>query len=371
MLVRYSVLALFVAASMAGSVSLTAQGPQPGIFVATGPSDSVMLPYPQDDPNVWALIQDSTYVYLRQGGDPIPAEWASAAFSFDMVSDSIFLTTYEFTECSHNGARIPLRHWKDRRVANANAVLLSFNSTTDTFTVHGGDTISFYRELYWKNLMTGEQDTAAYMALDSLDYAVELVRLSDSSRVALVDSIGLLANPTEAPPRIHGMYPLMACPRYVVDQTLNGTAVFLRLLVYHRGGGPYWFTRTDHITLGASQRLAEPMWQDFATVFQPAFARLTAPQLRGASSHPAGGQPYLGVVGSPSGELNITFDNEPAAGRTVVAVFDESGRHLYSPWITTGITGRSRAAYRTDGAGIYFVALLHNGRLVALRTVTR
>lgn len=166
-----------------------------------------------------------------------------------------------------------LRHWAKGRVVNANARLLSFNSTTVPFTCHAGDTLSFYRELYWKNLVTGESDTAGYYSPDSLDYAIELVRLSDSARVATLDSVGILANTTPGPPRIHGGRPLLATVRYVVPPALEGTEAFMRVLVFHRGEGPYWFTRTDRVTIGYSAHATHPdwlpYWEHFLTVFNP------------------------------------------------------------------------------------------------------
>lgn len=350
-----------------GSMRLSAQP----IYLQGRDGDSISIPHPADSANLWVMIEDSTYVYLRQGGSSfvIPADDVSAAYSFDMIYDSTFLISYDFAECRRNGERLTLRHWKDRRVVNANARLLSFNSTTDTFTCRVGDTLSFFRELYWKDLVTGEQDTANYYALDSLDYAVELVRLSDSTRVATVDTIGILANTTMGPPRIHGTHPLMAVVRYVVPTSLDGVKTFLRLLVLHRGSGTYWFTRTDHVTMGLSRQLNDSNWQHFLNVFNPAAPKTAIEQLETAHPTSSHSESTIQAVSNGGGRYSITFDCDPNGGRTLVGIFDAAGRQVYTPYVTVGAGGRARAEYLFGSPGAYFIALFHGDRLVGVRKV--
>lgn len=339
------------------------------IYIATQNGDSVPIPHPDDSAHLWVKIQDSTYVYLRQGGSSfvIPAYDVAAAYTFEMLYDSTFLISYDFSECRYNRQRWRLRNWKNKRVVNANARLLSFNSGTDPLTLRAGDTLSFYRELTWHNLATGEQDTANYYALDSLDYTVELVRLSDSTRVATLDTIGILANQTPGPPRIHGTHPLMATVPYVVPASLDGVRAFLRVLVFHRGPGLHWFSRRDHVTMGLSRWMNDPNWQDFLNVFNP-LAPKTAIDELAAGETGAAPVPMLDVTAEP-GQLIMTFDCSPTAGRTLVSVFDAAGRQLYSPYVTTGVAGSARAGYRYPSSGPYFVALYHDGRLARVRKI--
>lgn len=338
------------------------------IFTYGEDSTLVPIPHPDDSAHLWLRIQDSQYVYLVSArGNLRPARSIAAAYTFDMVYDSTFLVSYDFTECLKNGRHLTLKNWKKGRKVNASARLLSFNSATDTFTCRTGDTLSFYRDLYWKELASGRQDTANYYALDSLDYTVELVRLSDSARVAILDTIGILANTTMGPPRIHGMHPLMATVRYIVPQSLDGATAFIRVLVFHRGGGPHWFARTDDITFGLSNLAANPDWRVFVDLFNPLVPKISAERLTEAAVDPSRA-PRLDVV-SGAGRFLMTFDCAPNSGQTLISVFDASGQQLYTPYVTTGMAGSAHAGYSYPVPGAYFIALYHDGRPVRVRKV--
>lgn len=337
------------------------------IYVATQEGDSVPIPHPDDSAHLWVKIQDSSYVYLQwPSGDSIASNDVSAAYSFEMAYDSAFVISYDFAECRRNSGRLKLRNWLDNRMVNANARLLNFNSGTDTFTLHTGDTLSFYRNLFWKDLLTGEQDTANYYALDSLDYTVELVRVSDSVRIATLDTIGILSNIVVGPPLIHGTHPLMTTVQYVVPASSDGVKAFIRILLFHRGNGAHWFTRMDHITIGLSARLNDSDWQHFMHLFNPQAPKIAIDQLITANSGNSDSSPMLNVVVT-SGKFVITFDRESNAGRTLVCVFDASGRQLYSPYVTAGLAGSAQTEFSYPTAGVYFIALYHNGRLVRVQ----
>ena len=177
------------------------------------------------------------------------------AFRYAALDGSSSRISYTISGRRANQTVLRLPDWTCGQSIYAMDSSHSYNSTTETFTCSAGDTLSFYRELEWQNPMTSLQDTNNNVALDSLDFTVELVRTPDSARIALIDSIGILPNAQPDRPRIHGMRPLMALVKYIVPPELNGARAFMRMLLYHRGTGNFWFTRYDEIKPG------EPMHQ--------------------------------------------------------------------------------------------------------------
>ena len=327
------------------------------------------LPPRSQHPELYVTVQDSVAIYLVAAhGDTIKADQVSAAYEFDMLYDSTSLVIYSFTECKRNVSRLRLLKWNDGRAVNADASLLSFNSTTDTFTCHIGDTLSFYREIQWRDPRTGWMDTNSYRALDSLDYAVELVRTSDSTRAALLDSIGILPNLTEGRPIIHGMHPLMARVQYVVPSSLNNAKTFIRIRVYHRGSGEYWFTRLDQITIALSNRLIDSNWAMFIDLFSPGSPKVIARDLHSLSGA-AGSSLIINTIAGSSRDINISFESDPQGGGTAIAIYDLMGQVIFFPYMTPGSHGRVHTQYHFDTPGTFFIGLLHSNKIVAVRKI--
>ncbi|HVZ40910.1 MAG TPA: hypothetical protein VHI13_16640 [Candidatus Kapabacteria bacterium] len=347
---------------------LFAAGPSP----AQAQGDSlVMIPSPDVRPDLWVMLQDSARVYLVVDHDTMDAHGVAPSYMFSMHYDSIETIQYLLTEWRRNQTNLRLPSWIDSRVVNASATMLSFNTTTDTFTCATGDTLSFYRELWWYESMTSDQDTNNYYALDSLDYAMELVRDSDSLRAALIDSIGILPNDHPDRPRIHGTRPLIALVQYQVPAELNGVKTFMRLLLYHRGTGKYWFTRSDHYTMGASNRLQESSSRYYLDLFGQG-STLYRTQLLETLGTRGPESPHLDVavsVSQPS-HATISFASAPDGGATSIAIYDMNGRALFYPFSTPGSSGMQSVEYDFPQGGSYFVGLLHDGRLVAARRIS-
>lgn len=330
-----------------------------------------IIPSIHERPDLWVLLQDSSAMYLvsEDGHDTTNANDVTPSYTFAMDYDSLGHINYTLTEWRRNGTPLVLPTWIDGRRVNASATLLSCNSTTETFTPAAGDTLSFYRELIWKDPTTSLQDTNNYYALDSLDFAMELLRASDSARVALLDSIGILPNATPGRPRIHGAQPLMSIIRYVVPPELAGTPAFMRMLLYHRGPGPYWFTRRDGITLSWSHRLSDSSFQYYLELFGRG-SLLYKQQTLEDLAVPTPSTPRLEVAFTTAGprQAAITFDSAPD-GATALGVYDVSGHALFYPYSTPASSGTVSVGYVFPGAGSYFVGLLHGGRLVATRKI--
>jgi hypothetical protein len=336
------------------------------------------LPLRAQHPELYTTIQDSLTVFLiAGGGDTLRREWVSGGYQFDMLYDStipgqsVGMVTAMYTEFKKNGELLKLAKWLKNRRVNANPDLLSSNSRTDTFTVHSGDTLSLYRDIMWNDPRRRYQDTSNYYALDSLDYVVELVRLSDSMRIALVDSIGILPSAEPGRPRIHGMRPLMASVHYVAPPALEGTRAFLRILLYHRGNGEQWFTRTDVVTLGLSLRLTDTLWQNYIALFGHGLLKQPVErlmQLQGAGKEKETRLDVENIAGSK--DVTITFTPDSDGGSTAVAIYDINGQVVFFPSMASADDGgNNQVRYRFESGGVYFVGLLHRGRLITSQKI--
>jgi hypothetical protein len=276
---------------------------------------------------------------------------------------------YTFTECMRNSGRIKLAKWINHRTVNANAALLSFNSTTDTFRCHTGDTLSFYREIRWRDPRTGRFDTNTYYARDSLDYAVELVRASDSVRIALLDSIGMLPSFLPSRPVIHGMHPLLALVHYIVPPELNDTKAFIRIRVHHRGNGEHWFTRSDRPTIALSARLTDSNWIDFINLFSPGSSKIVTHEAEQNTALDGSSALVVENISGSSRDIQITFDGTKDGGGTSVVIYDILGNAIFIPYMTPGSNEGAHAFYHFDRAGTYFIGLLHGNHLAAFKKV--
>jgi len=326
---------------------------------------------PETCPELWVRVQDSALFYRIKGnGDTIPADRFSAGFILLMTADSTGIVDFTFTECKRNGVRLRIPSWQYRRRVNASAAMIGSNSRTEAFPLLAGDTLSFYRELFWYPLRGGHNEMNNYYARDTLDYSVELVRVRDSSRVALLDSLGVLPSFQPSIPRLYGMCPMAALVKYVVPPELaNGDSVFMRLLPYARGDGDYFFTRADEITIGLSRRVDKPFWQALNAYIgqRGAEPKVEIGELQRLDEMP-GDAGELEVI--PDGDrATITFRAPVDAGRMAVAVFDATGTALFYPYTGPASASQRSISYQFPRSGVYFVGLSHDGMLLRTKKI--
>ncbi len=215
-------------------------------------------------------IQDGVFVrrVINHGADTLPLNAnIAAAYIFESEYDSTCRVQYTFTECRINAMRPRLATWKFRQQITAPVSALTDSSRTDPFKVVAGDTITFYRELMWYDPKTGRQDTDNFFSSDSIDYVVELVRWTTGHRVAMLDSLGILARSAPGAPTLYGMRPVMAKVAYVVPRSLDGDTVFVRVRPYVRGHGVGTLVRCDGVGVNRSDALALPFWQAYLSVY--------------------------------------------------------------------------------------------------------
>ncbi len=125
-----------------------------------------------------------------------------------------YSTEYSATDFRRNRDRIWMHDWcANREFRDLPADSLGTISRTASFTVNTDDTLWFYRQLQWRKT-GGAMDsmTASYYAVDTFDFAVELVNAHTDARVKLLDSIGVLAQmPVKVP-----CLPGSPCPGTVI-----------------------------------------------------------------------------------------------------------------------------------------------------------
>ena len=116
----------------------------------------------------------------------------------------------------HNGSRLKLLSWNlGETIKNLTDETLRDSSRTESFSVVTGDTISLYREWRWWNQTTDSQTVSNYVALDTLDYSIEIINASTGARLALIDSLGALRQSSAGSPPLYGTRPIMAAIKYV------------------------------------------------------------------------------------------------------------------------------------------------------------
>ncbi len=332
---------------------------------------------PQECPDLWFRVQahDTNMVCRLVEGDTVPADRFSAAFTLLMTEDSVGIVDYTFSECRRNGELLQIPTWRlDRRV-NASQAMIAANSRTAAFPLVPGDTLSFYRELNWYTAIGYHNELDNYYSSDTLDYSVELVRVADSSRIVLLDSLGALPSLQPSIPRLYGMRPMAALVSYAVPSSVlrsTSDSAFIRLVPHARGDGAYYFTRWDDITVRISERLNQPFYQALNDYIgqRGAATKIGIEELQrlDESSATAGDLKVLAVAGS-SDQVTIAFRAPADHGKVGIVIVDALGQVVFYPYTGPASTDERIVAYRFPRGGIYFVGLSVDGNLVQTRKV--
>ncbi len=335
------------------------------------PPSHAQVPELLTHPELYVEVQDNVFIRkVDMSGRPIqPDAIISAAYRFEMVYDSSSRVQYLFSECRHNGVRPRLLAWKDGHIHSARDEMMADSSRTASFPIEAGDSISFYREFKWYNPKDQSQTQTNYVALDTLDYVVELVSSRTGLRLALLDSFGVMPRPTPGAPEFHGDRPIMASIDHVIPSTVTRDTGFIRVRMYARGDGPYLPIRKDDITIGSSWNLLHGYWDYYLDQFGGSLGKRTVTELtRGVTDH---ADVTLSVVDIGKGVVRIDFSSPSDGGPLRVGIFDAAGNEVFTPYGTTLPDGAGRSAtYAFSSSGRYFVALIQGNSIIASRNVT-
>lgn len=300
----------------------------------------------------------------------IPPEEIYASYGFEMSYDSSF-TLYRVSDVELNGARVKLATWcPGKNLEGLSSADLSDSSTTTDFTVSTGDSITFYRELSWiqKTDSGLVQSLSYYRALDTLDYVVELVDSATGNRLVMLDSLGVLRNVSGTTPSVYGNRLIMAAVDYIVPPSLNGKTVFLRVLLYSRGEGDYYFNRTDRWGIGLKRRLAHPFYQAVAHYIDSVIAKRGGGQFRFGEG---AAKDQLRVFAGQSGRAyDIEFEASPDGG-TGLIVYDANGRQVFVPMLLPGspVDLQQRVSVNFTSSGIFFIVLVKGSEVVEVEKI--
>ncbi len=319
--------------------------------------------------SLWVRLDDdsSTIARINRQGEVLPAEWFVAGYKFQMYADSTCETDYHITAFKINDHRWWLRNWKKRRTVNAEADLQSFNSRTIDTVLHAGDVVSFVRDLSWRDPRSGITDTGNYKSFDTLTFSVELVRAGDSSRIVLIDSIGMMPRITAGAPTIFGMRPVIALVDWTVPTSLDGVRAFLRVRARARGSGDYHFTRVEEVQVCKWRQPPDPYYVEYLRYLGQDYA--AKPIVSGKES-PLESKLLMAHTAEARDIVTVDFASAPSGESTSLAIYDGAGRLLFYPYSSPASNGgREHITHRFESSGLYFIALLHNNRIVAAKSV--
>jgi len=340
------------------------------LWWGSGHEASAQFPDFHQHPELYVQVADSFWMCRVTGGgrDTTAPEDIATAYIFEMENDSASLTRYIFGECRRNGERIWLDQWENGARRTTAAAVLSYNSRTIRFRMAAGDTLSFYRELYLYNPAMNRQLSNEYHFRDTLDYAVELVRPSDEKRLALLDSIGILASLERGTPVVYGSRPIMAKVEYVVPPEFSGDTAIMRVVLYNRGEGDYWFDRRDVVRANMSRQLTFPLCKQYLAAWGLLLGR---PALK-PGQESADDKVTLAVtrVDGSRNRVKIAFSTAPNGTATSIAIYDGQGRLLFYPFSSQSAVEHEETLYHFERSGLYFIGLLHNGNLVRTEKIT-
>lgn len=193
-------------------------------------------------------------------------------FSFDYQQDSCRVR-FRIGEFSWNHHWIHLQ-WCDGKVYNFDPAgdsakwdytnaQLSAISRTRTFQVQGGDTLEFFRELFWFDNATNSYNPDRIRSDDDLSFSVELVDAADDTRVMLLDTMSLKSS-GGTNPCLYMWRPVVARIGHIVAGSVGTISAYIRVNVAATGSSGSRFMRYDNMRLALSPaHLTDSGWNSY------------------------------------------------------------------------------------------------------------
>ncbi len=312
--------------------------------------------------------QDFSDLTMKVGGTnvTVPGSKSGAYYNFTMNYE-YGVVSYIATEFRKNTSVIHLNNWCSHKTTrNLDVADLTDSSRTENILLATGDLLSFYREFGWYDPVNSTRTPNGYYAEDSLDYAVELVHAATGARLALLDSFGVLKKVPAGYPSLHGTRPIFAKVEYIVPPPYNGMTAFIRVRLYSRGNGPYYFVRRDGVSTDLSGRL-----NDAEIISHVAsFGGGLKPVVQGSSIvEKSDAVKTFTVFPNPATSgveisVELTLSDDPVT----VAIYDAAGSLVFMPVL--GYVGSDiRVHHDFESAGWYTVVVYRDGVPVASRAV--
>lgn len=309
---------------------------------------------------------EGTYSIMPGSTDTIRS--TSAYFTFLMPYSNCHVY-YMIGEFKKNQQNLMLSAWCNGKILNdLSTTQYADSNSTQSFIVRSGDTLSFYRELWWINPANQHQLPNGYSADDNIDYAVELIQHSTGQRLALIDSLGVLSAIAPTIPDFHGNNTIMAKIQYVVPITMDSIRVRMRTLPYAVGNGQYYFQRTDAIGVDLSARLQDSLWISYLQTYGGSgMNKVSIENLsRVSSSNLSAKLSVISQVVRNQREVAIEYllPNEPNS--VSIMIYNSNAELIFRPLIYS--TERSKKiTYVFPDNNIFYVALVVDGAIVAVQ----
>lgn len=294
----------------------------------------------------------------------------SVYFNFEMHSDS-GKTSYMFADLRKNSGRVKFQRWTlDTTLRTWPDPKLRDSSGSEDFKVVTGDTISFYRQLTWRSAITGEQTIDNYYSNDTLDFAVELVRVSDNTRIALLDSIGTLRQIPSGVPNLYGTRPILAIVKYVIPSTYNNDTLRVRVLPYSRGDGPHFFIRQDKWGIDIRGKMNATGLSAYLNDFGGGLGKRVLHQDLENAERESKIDQIMTVSPNPSSGKFTVIVEKALIEEPSIEIYDLTGRFYRVPASNLMQRGLQLSkTYHFSESGTYFVVLFSKGKLVGSKKV--
>ncbi len=277
-----------------------------------------------------------------------PRIW-TAQWHFETQSDST-VTKIVFDDFLSNGRRIWLDSWCREKVWNWNKTTqqyfnevtnaqLSALSRTAYMPVIAGDTIGFFRYVYWiKRGGAANVPLSKYVSDDVVSYSVELVRQSNGQRMALLGTFRISQSGASSP-CVYSIYPLASKVRYIIPLHITDTVfACIRVNVFTSGGSNDPFTRGDVFSTARVRIfLNNPYFENFMAV-------VDANNACRASSGNCG----MAVTNGATGTVNAVVSSN---GIVQVKVFSQQG----VPVVDASVTSWPSTKTLATGVGLFIV----------------
>lgn len=282
---------------------------------------------------------------------------------FETQSDST-ITRFGFEAFVCNGRRVWLNNWCDGRTWNWNDstqqyineltnAQLSEKTHTAYMPIIAGDTLGFFRHIYWLRRGPSTGSLAKYISDDIVSYSVELVKQTTGQRIALLDTFRISQSGVSSP-CVYTWFPLASKVRYMVPSHITDTIyACMRINVHTNGITNDAFTRGDHLgTRNSRIFLNNPYFENF-------MATVNADNACGASPVNCG----MTVTNGTAGSINAAVSS---TGIERVKVFSQSGYMVTDAavmtWPSTHVL--------TTGSGLFIVCGVNSsGAILCTSTV--
>lgn len=176
-------------------------------------------------------------------------------YVFYSASDSSKLR-FQFGEFMANRRKVFLANWCFGRTVNWSDSLdapthewtpqqMRDRSYVRDFPVNPGDTLQFYRAVWWEDRLNSAVIASRYINPDPVSYSVS-VEYANGTRMAVIDTMYFGTTTSDRRPCIVTWYPMLSRVRYLIPSTTDSnTTVRIRFSMYHHGSPPQPFVRND------------------------------------------------------------------------------------------------------------------------------